>query len=249
VTARAIGGYNVYGRTIGILMLESSFPRIPGDIGNATTFDFPVAYKVVRGASGQKLVDEPDSKLRGLFIESAQELEKEGVKAITTSCGFLALFQKEIASAVSIPVFTSSLMQVPLAYSMLKREQKVGIITALKRNLTKRHLAAIGIENIPTIIVGMDNSEEFMRSIHGYAYASSEKPTMDVGKIEREMVEAAKELVKQNPEVGAIVFECHNIPPYAFAVQEATNLPVFDIVTLTNMVYSAVVRRRIRGLL
>jgi Asp/Glu/hydantoin racemase len=191
--------------------------------------------------------EEADPKLLRSFIESAEELEKEGVKAITSSCGFLAMFQKEIADAVSIPVFTSSLMQVPLVYSMLKVDQKVGVITALKRSLTRRHLAAIGIESIPMAIAGMDNAKEFMRAIHGYAYVSTEKPTMDVRKIEIEMVEVTKELVEQNPDVGAIVFECANMPPYAVAVQKATNLPVFDIVTLTNMVYEAVVRKRIHG--
>ena len=44
---KAMGGKNLFGHFIGILMLESQFPRIPCDIGNATTWDFPVLYKVI----------------------------------------------------------------------------------------------------------------------------------------------------------------------------------------------------------
>ena len=86
-------------------MLDTVFPRIPGDIGNAATFSFPVRYKVVKGASPQRVVKEADTRLLEPFIEAARSLEKEGVKAIGTSCGFLAIFQRELADAVDIPVF------------------------------------------------------------------------------------------------------------------------------------------------
>jgi len=113
--AKAVGGKNIFGHSIGILMLESRFPRIPGDVGNATTWDFPVLYKVVKNATPYAVVRKGDRRLLPSFIKGAKELEKEGVRAITTTCGFLAMFQQEIAAAVNIPVFTSSLMQVPPA--------------------------------------------------------------------------------------------------------------------------------------
>src|SRR5450830_1704998 len=108
-----------YGELIGIIMLDTVFPRIPGDVGNATTFPFPVRYKRVNGASVKRVVKEADPQLLQPFIEAAQELEMEGVKAITTSCGFLVMFQKQIADAVKIPVLTSSLLQVPFVSKLL----------------------------------------------------------------------------------------------------------------------------------
>jgi len=231
-------GHPFHGVSIGILLMDTSFVRIPGDIGNASTWDFPVHYKVVSGATYERVVLEGDPKLIQPFVEAAQELERMGVRAITTSCGFLALFQQELAQAVNIPVFTSSLMQIPPAYAMLGRDQKVGVITANASSLTPRHLRAVGVEGIPHVIAGLEGEKAFCRMITGSSY--------DPQKIEAACVRVAKKLKRGHPEVGAIVLECTNLPPYAKAIQEATGLPVFDIVTLTEMVHSAVVKKDFR---
>lgn len=232
------GGRTNYGEAIGILMLDTKFPRIPGDIGNALTFDFPVKYKKVKGATSQRVVREADPSLIAPFIEAARELEEEGVSAITTSCGFLAIFHDYLADAVSIPVFTSSLLQVPIVFRMLKKGQKVGIMTASKPHLTELHFKGAGIKDIPLVIYGMEEQEEFP------AVFLDQKETLDIEKAESEMVQVATKMVSENPDVGAIVFECTNMPPFRKAVQQAVNLPVFDIVTLMNYVYDSVIACR-----
>jgi hypothetical protein len=228
-------GRPFYGVSIGILLLDAKFVRVPGDIGNASTWDFPVHYRVVKDATYDRVVLRGDPKLIPPFVQAARELEALGVKAITTSCGFLALFQKELAGAVSVPVFTSSLMQMPLVYGMLGRNRKVGVITAHGEALTTRHLKALGAEGVPHVIAGLEREKEFSRMIAGSPY--------DPAGIEKECVRTGKRLVRSHPEVGAIVLECTNLPPYAKALQKAVQLPVFDIVTLTNMVYDALVKR------
>jgi Asp/Glu/hydantoin racemase len=228
-------GYPFYGYSIGILVMDTAFGRIPGDIGNALTWDFPVYYKVVKGATFEKVVLQGDPQLVDPFARAARELEAMGVRAITTSCGFLALFQQQLAEAVNIPVFTSSLLQIPLASRMLGRGKKVGILTAHSQSLTERHLVAVGAEAVPHVIIGLEGGKEFPRFLSDISYNPLE--------IEKETVGVAKELLKQHPEVGAIVLECANLPPYGRAIQEATGLPVFDIVTLTEMVHSAVVKK------
>jgi Asp/Glu/hydantoin racemase len=238
---KATGGKNIFGFSIGILMLESKFPRIPGDMGNATTWIFPVLYKIVKNASPDTVVKKSGKHLLESFITGAKELEKEGVKAITTNCGFLAMFQNEIASAVDIPVLTSSLMQVPLVYAMLKPSQKVGIITIHSDSLTPKHLAAVGADKVPQIIMGTENEEEFSRAILG------DDMTLDVEKSKAELVKVATNLVSDNPDVGAIVLECTNMTPYAAEIQQAIGLPVFDIYTLVQMVHQALVRKEFCG--
>jgi Asp/Glu/hydantoin racemase len=238
---KAIGGKNIYGYPIGILMLETQFPRIPGEIGNATTWDFPVLYKIVKKATPDVVVRKGARGLLDPFIQAAQELEREGVRAITTNCGFLALFQKEMASAVNIPVFTSSLMQVPLVYMMIKPSQKVGIITIHSKSLTQKHLACVGADKVPHIIYGTEGEEEFSRVI------LDDEMELDVNKSREDLVRVAKRMVSEQPEVGAIVLECTNMPPYAAAIQKETNLPIFDIYTLVTLVYHAVVRRDFSG--
>lgn len=234
-------GQNIYGEVIGIITVKTKFPRIPGDIGNATTWDFPVMYRVVKETSPAKVVGRVGPKLLKPFIDAARDLEKLGVKAITTTCGFLALFQEEISNSVNVPVFTSSLMQIPLVYRMLRRNQKVGIITIDSRLLTKKYLVSVGADSVPTIIVGTEDRKEFTRAILG------NEITLNVKKAEDELVTVAKKLVRQHAEIGAIVLECTNMPPYARSIQQEVNLPVFDIYTLVNIVYSAVVRKDFIG--
>ena len=238
---KAIGGKNIFGFSIGILMLESKFPRIPGDMGNATTWDFPVLYKVVKNASPDAVVRKGDRNLLDSFITAARELEKEGVKAITTNCGFLAMFHNEMAAAVNVPVFTSSLMQVPLVYAMLKPTQKVGIITINSKALSQKHLGAVGVDKVPHVIIGTEDEEEFTRAI------LDNEMELDVERSQAELVKVATRLISENPDVGAIVLECTNMTPYAAAIQERVHLPVFDIYTLVQMVHLATVRTTFCG--
>jgi hypothetical protein len=139
--ARVRGGQNIYGYSVGILMLDTRFPRIPGDMGNAATFDFPVRYHRVAGASPDRVVRQGQRELLPAFVEGARFLEREGVRAITTNCGFLAQFQPELAAAVSVPVFTSSLMLVPLVWRMLPPGRAVGVMTVDASSLRPAHLA------------------------------------------------------------------------------------------------------------
>lgn len=235
------GGKNLYGFPIGILMLKTRFPRIPGDMGNATTWDFPVLYKVIELATPDKVVRRGGKGLLDPFIRGAQELEQQGVRAITTNCGFLALFQKEMASAVDVPVFTSSLMQVPMVYAMLKPWQKVGIITIYAKSLTREHLAVTGVDKVPYVIMGTEGEKEFSRAI------LDDELELDVDGSQKDLIRVAKRMRENHPEVGALVLECTNMAPYAAAIQREVNLPVFDIYTLTVMIYQAVVRKEFFG--
>lgn len=230
------GGRTNYGEAIGILMLDTVFPRIPGDVGNAATFPFPVRYKVIKGASPQRVVKEADPTLLKPFIDAARELQAEGVRAIATSCGFLAIFQKEMAEAVTIPVATSSLLQINFVRSIIGRDRPIGIVTARAQSLTERHFRGVGADNAPLVIAGMDEQEEFS------SVFIEQKTSIDVEKCRREMVDTAQKLLRDHPDIGAVVLECTNMPPFAKDVQSAVKLPVFDVVTMINYLHQAVVR-------
>ncbi len=232
------GGINICGITIGVLSLESYFPKLPGHIKNPNTFNFPVTYRVVRGATTKRLIEERDPALLKPFIEAVRELERDGVHAITGSCGFLVLFQQELADAVQIPVFTSSLIQLPMVHHMLKRGQKVGIITASKPNLTDAHLAAVGAEITPVCIAGMDDQPEFWEVI-----IENKRNELDFTKLEAEILSVAQNLQQDHPEIGAIILECTDMCSFAHTIQQHLKLPVFDLTTLTCMVHDAVARR------
>ena len=221
------GGKPVYGAAVGILMLDTHFPRIPGDIGNATTFPFPVHYKVVRGASPDRVVLRKGEGLIGAFIEAARELEAEGVRGITTSCGFLSAFQEDLTEAVSIPVVTSSLMQVDLVNRMLRPGKRAGILTISSSNLTETHLAKAHVP-LDTPVGSTEGGKEFTPAVLG------NRTELDVALAREDNIEAARRLQRDHPDVGAIVLECTNMTPFAVDIGAATGLPVYSIVTLVN---------------
>src|ERR1700760_4351887 len=131
----ARGSKALYGAPLGILMLEARFPRIPGDMGNATTWPFPVLYRVVKGATPERVVLQGAAGLLPDFLDAAAELVGFGAEAITTNCGFLSLFQQELAAHVQVPVATSSLMQVPWVQATLPAGKRVGVITVSASSL------------------------------------------------------------------------------------------------------------------
>ncbi|MBR0665191.1 aspartate/glutamate racemase family protein [Roseomonas hellenica] len=222
----ARGGKALYGAPLGILMLEARFPRIPGDMGNAGTWPFPVLYRVIPGASPEKVVLNGARGLLPDFVEGAKDLVRQGAEAITTNCGFLSLFQREIAEQVGVPVATSSLLQVPWVQATLPPGKRVGLITVSGSTLTSAHLEAAGVPlDVP--MVGTENGREFFRVL-----IKAEKDDMDVDLAEQDILDAGRALVSQHPEVGAIVLECTNMPPYAAALQREFGLPVYDIYSM-----------------
>ena len=222
----AKGGKAIYGAPLGILMLEARFPRIPGDMGNAGTWPFPVLYQVVKGASPERVVLDGARGLLGDFLDAAADLVARGAEAITTNCGFLSLFQRELAAHVKVPVATSALIQVPWVQATLPPGQRVGVISVSAGSLTRAHLQAAGVPE-DTPIAGTETGREFFRVL-----IKAEKEDMDIALAERDILDAGRRLLAAHADIGAIVLECTNMPPYAHALREATGLPVFDIYSL-----------------
>ena len=223
----AQGGKSIYGASVGILMLDAQFPRIPGDMGNALTWPFPVQYRIVRNASPDRVVRQGAAGLLDAFIDAAKDLVRDGVDGITTNCGFLSLFQTELAQAVPVPVATSSLMQVGMVNRVLPAGKRAGILTISASTLTAAHLSKAEVPE-GTPIGTTEGGQEFTRAILG------NELTLDVEKARTDNVAAALALQADNPDLGAIVLECTNMCPYAPDIQQATGLPVFSVVTFIS---------------
>jgi Asp/Glu/hydantoin racemase len=216
------GGKTVYGATIGILMLETRFPRIPGDMGNALTWPFPVLYKTVAGASPDLVVRHKAEGLLDAFIAAAREMVADGADGITTTCGFLSLMQAELSQALGVPVATSSLMQAPMIQALLPPGRRVGVLTISKESLAPEHLSRIGVA-ADTPVWGTEGGTEFSRVI------LDDEPRMDVDAARVDLVSAARDFQAAHPNLGAILLECTNMMPYAADVRRVTGLPVFSI--------------------
>lgn len=206
---------------LGVLMLDTHFPRPPGDVGNPLTFErhgMAVRRLTIDGASVERIVKEADPALLQPFVDGALRLEREGAAMLTTSCGFLAAYQQVLSDAVSIPVVTSSLLQC-------REFARPGILTFDARSMRRAILDAAGVPpNTP--VQGMEPGCEFHRRI------LNDDTQLDVAQAERDVVDAALCLVQANPAVEDIVMECTNMPPYRDAVARATGRRVHDIETL-----------------
>lgn len=228
------------GHSIGILVLDVWYPLVPGNVANASTYDFPVLLQILKGATIERVVA-GDSSLLPLIIDGARELERQGVRAIVGACGYLANYQKEAAAALKVPTFLSSLLQVPMILRALKADQKVGIICADADFLTSDTLLACGIEELSRItIADAQGIPEFLNLSRSTGHLDSQS-------ILEGLVDIANQLVSKSPEVGAILLECSDMPPYAWAIQDAVRLPVFDFITMIRWIHDAAVRHPFSG--
>ena len=222
---------------IGILVMDARIRRIRGDVGNPETFPFPVAYRMVPGATLERLIRQRDPSLVAPFASCGRELVRAGARALTTTCGFMVLFQDALARELPVPFFSSSLLQLPLIQASLGAVGRVGVLTADAGNLTDDHLRAAGGDPGRVALGGLEGAPHFRGAILEGSGA------IDPEAVQAEVVRAAEELVAAHPGIRAILLECANLPPYAAAVQAAVGLPVYDFTTMLDQVWSALVRR------
>ena len=231
-----------YGHAVGIILVDVRTPFIPGDVGNASTYPFPVVYRTVPDVTLERLIDKGDKSLTRNVIKTAKALEDMGVRAIASDCGYMIHFQAEVAAAVSVPVIMSSLIQLPMLERSIGPKRKIGVICANKPRLTNDMLALAGLRDPGRVVIrGMESSAVFRSPI------LDEEPLLDDTLIERDITATAVELVTSHPEVGPILLECSNMPPYAHAIQHVTGRPVFDFTTLIGVYFAAAFRKPFTG--
>ncbi|RUM95815.1 aspartate/glutamate racemase family protein [Pseudaminobacter arsenicus] len=226
-----------YGVSIGILMVNSTFRRYLGDIGNAETWSFPVQYKIVHDAVPTRMTDLHNASLLEPFKRAADELIAAGVDGITTTCGFLSIYQKELADHCSVPVATSSLLQVPMVERMLPTGKRVGILTYNGDVLNGPYLEAVGISQ-DTPVIGVPQDSNFVRWIK----EGDNSVTFDT--LRREVVAAAETMIERHPDVGAIVSECTNLAPFTYDISKRLGIPVYDTVAMVNLFHASLRPRR-----
>ena len=234
------GGQHVAGGAIGILVLTLAYPLLPGNVANASTYDYPVLFKVLKGTDIPQILG-ADPSLLDKVIEGGRELQKQGARAVIGACGYFANYQKEAAAQLDIPTFLSSLVQIPVMRQSLKPGQKVGVICADRPSLTPSALSQCGVDDLSDLVIyGAQDLPEFRNILEGTGRFNSHK-------LEQELVGLANQMVAKNPDIGTILLECSDMPPYAWAIQNATRLPVFDFITLIDWIHQGVVRRPFTG--
>lgn len=239
----AYPGAVAHGYPIGMLCARWNVPFVPGDLNNPTTFDFPMRYLEVEGVNGSEILRGTGDHHVDLVVAAAQRLESEGVRAITSNCGFMAVFQDAVAAAVRIPVFLSSLMQLPLVTTMVGARQKVGVLAANSAAVTSALLEGVGLHDPDRIVVhGLENHQHFREVI------LDEVGEMEPQRFAADVLDGALELHRNTPELGAFLLECSDLPAYSAAIRAATGVPVFDWASFIDYVHHAVVPRSYAGI-
>lgn len=239
-----------YGMGLGIMILDDVYPGFPGDVRNASAFPYPIQYEIVEGIDVKALVmDEDKSPCLKPILNAAKKLERMGCRAIAAECGYFAYFQKDVSGYVDIPVFMSSLLQVPFIQRLIGPKKDVGIVCFYKKALTETHLKNVGIEPGSNYVIAGSTDEYGCTEFDNLWNSEKrpERPESYYDKAEQQMIRTCTEFTKKHPRIGAIMLECTGMQPFARAIQREIDLPVFSWGTLLDFAYSAVVHRDYYG--
>jgi aspartate/glutamate racemase len=239
-----------YGMGLGMILLNDAYPGFPGDNRNASAFPYPIQYEIAEDVTNKTLVyDKDPSQCRDAVITAAKKLERMGCRAIAAECGYFAFFQKDVSATVDIPVFMSSLLQVPFAQIVVGPHRKVGIICAQKKFLTEEHLENVGVRKGSNYVIGGAQDEYGCTEFDNLWNPKKrpECPNAYYDTAEKQIIEAAKKFTQEHPEIGAIVLECTGMQPFARSIQREIDLPVFSWGTLLDYAYSIVAHRDYYG--
>jgi len=247
---RARKNHCCYGMGLGIIILDDVYPAFPGDVRNASTYPYPVQYEIVEGVDIETLVFREDkSPCLGPIKMAAKKLGRMGCRAISAECGYFAYFQKEIAASMDVPVFMSSLLQVPLAQQVIGPDKVVGIYVGTKSAVQDEHLTSVGIQLDSNYVIegACDNDvcREFVNLWHEGKRPT--RPEAYYNKAAEEFVNHGVNFFNQNPNMGAMVLECTGFPPFARQLQREIDIPLFSYNTLHDFAYSVVVHKDFYG--
>lgn len=242
--------HKAYGMGLGIMLLDDVYPGFPGDVRNSSAFPFPIQYEVVEGVDIQRLVYAQDKSPCLEPIErAAAKLEGLGCRAIAAECGYFSYFQREIADFVDVPVFMSSLLQVPLAQQLIGPEDVVGILVANKSVILDTHLEAVGIRlESNYVLAGAMDEGRCQEFDHIWTEGlRTDPPAIDYEKAEEEFLNVAVDFYRSHPNMAAMVLECTGFPPFARALQRQIDIPIFSWGTMLDYAFSVVVHRDYYG--
>lgn len=238
-----VKGQNIAGFPIGIIYIdEVYYPMLPGNVVNGYTYKYPVRLKAVRGLDVPNLFQMGENVYEHI-MDACLELEQEGVRAISSACGFFGNYHDKVAEHIDIPVALSSLVQLPWIASLLKPTQTIGIITADKSSFSEHLLDSCGVPielRKRLVIKDAKQTNEFNCVIE-------QRGSWDNTIAKEEIVALGKEIMQEYPQTGAILLECSDMPPYAYAVQAEAQVPVFDFITLINWLHQSVCQKPYEG--
>ena len=227
------------GQAVGILHIDSDYPLLPGNAQNAVTFNFPVRYRCVGGLSISALIaGAPEAQT--LVVAAAQALHRDGVRAVVGACGSFANYQSSVASALDIPAFMSVLTLVPLVLRALGRHRKLAIIFASSASFTETVRRECAIDETDRIVV------TDCRGLPAFQPILDNEDYLDSAALERQLADHVERLVGRHGDIGCVMLQCSELPPYAATLQKIVDVPIVDVVTIVQWAHACAVHHPCR---
>jgi Asp/Glu/hydantoin racemase len=206
---------------IGIIMLNTSFPRPIGDIGNVESYRYKAEiFQLSKAKVDNVVCDGLADELIEEVIDAASKLKAQGANILTTSCGFLAPVQERVQHSVGLPFIASSLCLLPFLRQVFGNQSCIGVLTFDSQVLSEQHFN--GHYDRHLAIAGIENGQELHQVI------KQGRNNLDEKLAEQDVLAAAACLVDKKPR--CLLLECTNLSPYKNALRERFGLPVFDLV-------------------
>lgn len=224
-----------YGVNIGLILSDVLLHRPVGDSGNARSYDYPVAFTTAYGADTGTLLYKKGEGLLPIYIEAGRSLLDQGVRAVSTSCGFTAILQEELADELDGVVASSAMLQIPFALRMLGKDKHLGVIAANAATITDEHFRGVGVtedQQRRLYVTGLEHTE-FL-----YPFLTTGKSDFDLERGSKEMIDIADQALEDDPAISGFILECTGLPPYSDVLRQRYELPVWDVLTMLNWVNS-----------
>jgi len=220
---------------LGIVEMANKPLRHRGNLGNPETFAYPVVYASAASAYTDRILNR-DPAVAADYVRQGERLQEQGIKALLTTCGFNVAYQAEIARRLRVPVATSSLLLLPLVLRLVSVDRVVGVITFDEQQLDPALLEMAGVapaDRSRLKVLGLDGTRTWQE-------LRKPEPALPLEVIGDDLMLSIHRLIDTTPALGAILLECSALCPFSPAIRAATGLPVFDFVSLANLLQGSV---------
>lgn len=232
----------VSGYPIGIVYIgDADYPMIPGNVNNAYTYDYPVLLRTMPNMSQERIFNGDPTIADDIIEMGKYMIQREGIRALSSGCGFYGNFQKKVSDALDIPVALSPLVMIPWISTLIKSDQKIAVLTANAASLSQNLFENCGITDPDRLVI------KDLRDAPEFSCVVDYRGEFDSDIACQEVTAKAMEVMEGPDEIGAFVFECSDMPPYSYAVQNATQRPVFDFINLINFLHGSVTQHPYSG--
>jgi hypothetical protein len=218
------------GPALGVIELANRPLAFPGCLGNAGSFPYPVLYETAQDAYVSRIVG-ADPRLSESYCEAARRLEQRGAAAIMATCGFAAVYQRDVAACTQLPVLLSPLLLLPLLLSSIPADRKLAVLTYDSGQLDARFLRVGGIDPPPErlVVMGIENSPSWLA-------LGTPRPEIELAQLREDVLATAQRALQPSGAIAAVLLECSAFCPFADEIRAVGSVPVTDFHTTADLV-------------